>query len=216
MKSYGSDTRVGTNYEHLIVPSGGTFPRAPYKHEIFHLLVDLPDVDENGHRVNPWYPRGTYIFDGFKWDKMNDAGRQYRSVSIPAQLVEIKTLPGAKNTVPTPASGVTLAELKIQPSHKKASIAGVASIWVEPSTAAKVWLMVFLEQTLVGLALTYSEPGKPSCLTVTFNHFSTAPNQHVYKLVLAAEKKLDVQVNRCSDFLFNGAVMSSFNVSENS
>lgn len=215
MKSFAQEAAPS-----FTVPSGKEFPRAPAPRELFYLERDLDDVDENNHVINPWFARGAYMYDGLKWQRLTDGGRQITTSMIPSSVLEIERIGNPTADLAT-MSGKRLASQTIRTSHRKAKISGTASIWVDVSKSAHVWITVYRGKKPVGVVLEYVEADRPRTISLSFvdSPFELAQIQYVLMLnsdVLHSGKEPGlVYVNRSRNYHFEGMSRTAFTLSEN-
>ena len=221
MKSFGTYTppeTVGLEFVRLAAPHGATLPRAPVAGELYTLERDMPEPI-NG---TPWYTRGTYVFNGVAWNRLNDSSRERKAAPIGSRTVEIERA-GELGSVPRSTAGCMLTSVALTPSNQRASFSGTASMWLDISKRGHVWLMVFRGNKLVGLALEYMEPNRPRTVSVSFVDSPATLEQQVYTLRLDSDITPDspevpgyVHVNQAqSKFRLDGMSQTAFIVAEN-
>jgi hypothetical protein len=208
MKTFSEDTKS------LVIPSGHKMPRAPRAHELFSLEADLPDKDANQNLITPWFSRGTYVFDGLNWEKLNDTKRQTKSAMIAANMFEVETTSSIDACQHN--EGELLATVTIDPSNRKAVISGTGSVWVDCSMSANVWLSVFRGHTLVGHGLTFAERKSARSVAVSFCDMPMTGEPLTYQLRVHTDTKCELYINRSTRMPFNGGASSAFIVMENS
>jgi len=210
MKVYADNPEViGHNFTHLVMPSGHEFPRGAQIGEIFHLIGDMPETNT----VTPWYSRGTYVYDGLTWHKLNDAHRVRKSFIIGSQTHEIE-LPGNPKAELRGNVGVKLAELNVRPSHRKATLSGHINFWVDTSVPALVWAGVFRNNKPVGMTAITSEPNKLQSLSLSFIDLPQSPHDQQYVVRVNMNAKGFLFINTSNAFNFDGVGQSVLIIGE--
>lgn len=212
MKSLGTYTppeTVGLEFTRLSTPRGRTFPRAPVAGELYTMEVDEPEPD-NGR---PWHSRGTYVFDGFAWQRMSDGARARKSSGIGSQKIEVEVA-GSPDILPNTGDGYFLTNLLIIPSSRRARLAGSASMWVDLQNSGFVWLSVHRGGRCVGISAGFVEAGKPSTLSMSFIDHPMNAAQQEYVLRIHTDQLGFMFVNQCNRIHFDGFSQTAFTVAE--
>lgn len=212
MKSFGTyvpPETEGLQFHRLATPVGRTLPRAPAAGELFTLEADMPEP-----KVDlPWYPRGTYVFNGIAWQKLSDASRQRRSGPIGSQKIEVEVT-GSAQELPKAKNGFEISVLTITPSSRKAKFSGSASFWLDHSKGGLVWFSVFRGTTLVALGAQHVDAGRACSVSITFTDLPNSTTSLSYSLKINTDTTGYLYVNQCSRFNFDGAAQTAFIVAE--
>ena len=199
-----------SNFSRLAIPTGRVMPRAPVPGELFNLEVDTPET----HTVNPWFSRGTYVFDGLKWRKLNDGARQRRAEPVGSRQVEVEIVSDPQE-IPNPRAGSRFASLVITPSHGKASISGSIAVCLDTDVARTVWLAIFRAERLVGASAAFVVPGQITNLTATFIDIPLATEPVTYTVQICSDAVGVIYVNQGRKMTFDGALQTAFIAAEN-
>jgi len=218
MKSYGTynpPETVGIEFKRMAVPTVRELPRAPVPGEMVNLEVDMPMPTTSV----PWMTRGTYAFDGSKWNRLNDGGRQRRSGLIGAQEFEIENI-GSGDVLPEIKDGYNIATAHITPSNQKATITGTATMWLDIATpnmtgGGYVWLSVFRDKKLVTITLEHINVGQPRSIALSFADLPGNNMEQTYTIRIDTDVKGYLYINKCDRFTFEGMSHTAFIVAEN-
>lgn len=218
MKSYGTynpPETVALEFKRMAVPTVRELPRAPVPGEMVNLEVDMPMPTNSA----PWMSRGTYAFDGSKWNRLNDGGRQRRSGLIGSQEFEIENV-GSALVLPTVTDGYNISTAHIMPSNQKATITGTATMWLDAVTldmtgSGYVWLSVFRNKMLVTVTLEYIEVGKPRSVALSFVDIPGDNKEQTYTIRIDTDLKGYLYINKSDRFTFEGISHTAFIVAEN-
>jgi len=167
-----------------------------------------------GDPLLPWFSKGTYTFNGQKWDKLNDILRQRKTGIIGAQTIEIEKASSVKNT-PTSRTGFQISFVEIIPSNQKSNFSGFAAFWVDIAKSGYVWAGIFRDDILVGLVAEYVEAGRPHTMSISFFDLPAWAEQLKYVLRVYTESIGDLYINKCNMFAFDGSSQTAFIVAEN-
>jgi hypothetical protein len=210
MKSYSGMASDGSQFHRLVIPVGREMPHAPAIGETFHLDVDMPEPTG----PEPWYPRGTYTYNGSIWTRLNMGGAPRKVTAIGSQEVEIERK-GQTQDVPQMNQGYEIASVSIRPTHRRATFSGVATLWVDSSVEANAWIAIFRETKLVGLAATFLAPGKTASLSLTFVDIPATAQPVTYTARVNMDKVGTLLINQSSTLSFDGAAQTTLIVAEN-
>lgn len=209
MKSYATQVET-SDFRRLILPSGPKLFHAPLPGEIYHLEVDMPD----NNRVDKWYGKGTYVFDGIYWNRVSATLIERKANVIGANEIEVEV---AGKTLEPPQSthGFAICDVRIKPSNRKAAFSGSATLWVDHSVGGHVWVAIFRGTFLAALAVEHIDAGKPRSLSVSFYDLPFASDEQTYTLRVNTDVVGNVFINKCAKFTFDGAAQTAFIVAEN-
>lgn len=207
MKSYAEE--YVTSFKHLLVPYGDKFPRGAQIGEMFHLTVDEPETNT----MNKWHSRGTYVYDGRVWDKLNDAARVRKSVPLGSQTHEFEIAGNPKGEIRA-NQGHQLVEMVVRPSHRKATLSGAANFWVDTSIPALVWVTVFSAGKIKALTAQHVNPGELRSMAVSFVDIPGSPHDQTYVIKVNMNAKGFLFINTSNSFTFDGIGSTAFIVGE--
>lgn len=195
----------------LVMPSGRDLPRAPVPGELFHLDVDMPQVDP----LLPWYPKGSYVFSGYQWMMMNDSGKRRGAAPIGATTIEVENVCWPKD-MPTRHTGFPVTDVSVTPTSRKATMSGQATLWAQHPKGANIWLVVFRKDKIVSLVVQHLPAGMPQTLSLTFYDIPNSNEGLVYSLRVYCDTVGMLGINQCTKFTFDGVPETAFIVEQNS
>lgn len=177
-------------------------------------LLHLDRDEANPSQNRPWYSRGTYVFNGFSWTKLGESERQRKAEVIGSQSHEV-TNPSLTDRLPNAGQGFHLASVTLQPTNKRATISGMATVWLDHVKPSNGWIAVFRDSRMVGMSLTYLEPGKARSVAVSFYDLPSSQGPVTYILKAYTDSAGVFCVNQANKFTFDGAPSTAFIVEEN-
>ena len=213
MKSFGTynpPELMGLEFIRLATPSGREMPRSPIPGEMFTMVADPPQPQNN----SPWYLKGTYVFNGISWVRLSDGLRRRLAQPIGSQKIEFEEA-GNMEELPTGKSGHLLAATVIQASSQRGSFSGTASLWVDVTQSGYVWLAVFRTAKLIGLTIDFIDAGKPRTISTTFMDLPASTKPQTYELRTGTDFAGFLYVNQCAKFKFDGISQTAFIIEEN-
>lgn len=205
MKSFGGPITK------IVLTSGPILPRAPVPGEMFHLDIDMPIVDP----LLPWHSKGSYVFNGQQWMMLNDTGKRRIAAAISATSLEVE-IASLANQLPNQRTGFQLAELTITPTNRKATFSGQATVWVNHSMSAHVWLVVFRKDKIASIVVQHVPAGMPQTMGLTFYDIPNSHEDQVYTLRAYTDTIGMLGINQCTKFSFDGVPETAFIVEQNS
>ncbi len=207
MKSFG-----GPRLDGMYVPRVSEMPDVSVgiPGQLLHLDRDEPNPSQN----RPWFSRGTYSFNGYTWTKLGESERQRKAEIIGSQAIEV-ALPQRTDRVPGHMQGYQLALASLQPTNKRATVSGTAAAWLDHNKACNAWIAVFRDSRMVGMALTYLEPGKSQSVSLTFYDLPASQGPVTYVLRAFTDASGLFCINQANKFTFDGAASTAFIIEEN-
>lgn len=209
MKSYAAQVET-SDFRRLVLPSGKKLFHVPIVGEIYHLEVDMPDTN----RVDTWYAKGTYVFDGIYWNRISVSPAERKASAIGSIEIETETA-DSPEFLPQHGSGFELSSVTLTPANRRSTFSGTATLWLDVSKSGNVWFTVFRGSTPVALVLEHIEAGKPKSVALTFLDLPFSPMPVTYALRMNADFIGNVYINQCAKFNFDGAAQTAFIVLEN-
>ena len=205
MKTYGEPIAK------MIMPSGLKLPRAPVAGELFQLDIDMPQGDP----LLPWFPKGSYIYNGQRWLMLNDTGKQRSALAIGAMSFEVETVTNPKDK-PSKSQGFPIVDLYVTPTHPRATFSGQASLWVHHSKPAHIWLVLFRKDKIASIVVQYVQGGQPQSMSLTFYDIPNSAEDQMYSLRVYTDQVGMLSVNSCTKFGFDGMPETAIIVEQNS
>lgn len=213
MKSYASGPQDGTQLQRLVAPASREFPPNPKENELYYLFADKHESKENVNQ--PWFPRGLYVFNGWKWLPVQETILPRKTAVIGSQIIEVEQA-GSYQELPKPTDGYQLASLQMKLWHRTAPVSGNASFWIDATKDGNVWATIWNGDRLAGLTVQYVECRKPRTFNISFFHSPKTTATLDYILKIDCDFAGELYINRGIQVKFDGASQTAFEVAENS